>query len=101
MSMSFQEWYEENELGGTPKPPFAIITTKPNELMQTIHTRMPVILRRDVETEWLNPDMEPEQALELLSHDIPAGKMEAYPVSKNVKRPTYDRADLLQPAPKK
>jgi putative SOS response-associated peptidase YedK len=47
---------------------------------------MPVILSKDVETKWLNPDMEPKQALELLAQDIPADKMEAYPVSMKVNR---------------
>jgi putative SOS response-associated peptidase YedK len=42
---------------------------------------MPVMLSKDVEHEWLNPDLEPEQALDLLAQDIPAKTMEAYPVS--------------------
>ena len=33
----------------------AIITTRPNELMQTIHTRMPVILPKSAYSSWLNP----------------------------------------------
>jgi putative SOS response-associated peptidase YedK len=65
--------------------------------MRMIHTRMPVILSKDVETEWLNPDTPPEQALELLAHDMPAKTMEAYPVSNRVNRPTYDKPDLLRP----
>lgn len=32
-----------------------IITTKPNELMEDIHDRMPVILTDENEKEWLNP----------------------------------------------
>jgi putative SOS response-associated peptidase YedK len=67
--------------------------------MMFVYQCMPVILRKDSESEWLNPDTAPEQALELLAHNIPAGAMEAYPVSKNVNRPTYDKADLLQPIP--
>jgi putative SOS response-associated peptidase YedK len=74
---AFAGLYEENELNGTPKPTFAVITTEPNALMQTIHTRMPVILSKDVEHGCLNPDIEPEQALELLAHDVPATSMEA------------------------
>jgi len=95
---AFAGLYEENEIGGKPVATFAIITTEPNELMQPIHNRMPVILSKDIESDWLNPDIEPEQALDLLAHDIPAGVMEAYPVSTKVNRPTYDKADLLLPA---
>jgi putative SOS response-associated peptidase YedK len=95
---AFAGLYEENTINGTPMGTFAIITTEPNELMRTIHTRMPVILSKDAEAEWINPDTAPEQALEILAQDIPATTMEAYEVSKNVNRPTYDKADLLLPA---
>jgi putative SOS response-associated peptidase YedK len=33
---------------------FTIITTEPNDLIQPIHNRIPVILRRDDEEEWLD-----------------------------------------------
>ena len=33
---------------------FTIITTKPNELVRTIHNRMPVILRPEDEDQWLD-----------------------------------------------
>src|SRR5438132_7787418 len=36
-------------------PSAAIITTRPNELMATIHTRMPAILLREHEQAWLDP----------------------------------------------
>jgi putative SOS response-associated peptidase YedK len=73
---AFAGLYEENEVNGKPMGTFAIITTEPNELMRTIHNRMPVILSKDAEAEWLNPDTPPEQALELLAHDMPATMME-------------------------
>jgi len=53
---AFAGVYEENEIEGKPVGTFAIITTEPNELMRPIHTRMPVILQRDIEAEWLNPE---------------------------------------------
>ena len=33
---------------------FTVITTEPNELMRPIHNRMPVILRREDEEQWLD-----------------------------------------------
>jgi putative SOS response-associated peptidase YedK len=93
---AFAGLYEENEIAGKPTSTFAIITTEPNELMQTIHNRMPVILSKGLESEWLNPDIEPEQALDLLAQDIPAKTMMVYPVSVKVNRPTYDKANLLE-----
>jgi putative SOS response-associated peptidase YedK len=94
---AFAGLYEENEIAGTPAGTFAIITTEPNELMQPIHNRMPVILDKDLEAEWLNPDIEPDQALKILAHHFPAGKMEAYEVSKKVNTPGFDAETLLNP----
>lgn len=36
---------------------FSIITTEPNSVLLPIHQRMPVILDRDQEAAWLNPDI--------------------------------------------
>jgi len=94
---AFAGLYEENKIEGKPAGTFAIITTEPNAFMQPIHNRMPVILQKDVEAEWLNPDIEPEQALTLLAHDIPAEAREAYAVSNKVNRPMYDQPELLKP----
>jgi putative SOS response-associated peptidase YedK len=44
-----------------------IITTTPNALVGQIHDRMPVILEKADEAEWLNPDIiEPERLIPLL-----------------------------------
>jgi putative SOS response-associated peptidase YedK len=94
---AFAGLYEENEIGGKPVATFAIITTEPNELMQPIHNRMPVILSKDMESAWLNPDMEPDHALKILDRSTPAGIMEAYEVSKKVNSPGFDQPELLNP----
>lgn len=59
---------------------FTIITTSPNELVEKIHHRMPVILPRDDEQRWIVPHPDPS-LLELLK-PYPAEKMEAWPVAK-------------------
>jgi len=41
---------------GKEIPAYAIITTEPNDLMSKIHNRMPVILKKQDENNWLNPD---------------------------------------------
>lgn len=43
-----------------------IITTQPNELVARLHDRMPVILPRDAEADWLDPDISVEHAMSLL-----------------------------------
>jgi putative SOS response-associated peptidase YedK len=46
---------------------YTLITTEPNEIVGKFHNRMPVILKKEDEAEWLNPDIvEPEQLLPLL-----------------------------------
>jgi putative SOS response-associated peptidase YedK len=76
---------------------YCIITTEPNELMQSIHTRMPVILRREAEDVWLNRDN--QDADELLSLLVPyaSGELEAYPVSKRVNSPSNNDRSLIEP----
>lgn len=93
---AFAGVFEPNNVDGKELQNFAIITTAPNDLMQPIHNRMPVILNRDAEAAWLNPDTSPEDALEILADPVSAEAMEAYPVSSNVNRPGYDRPEARE-----
>lgn len=76
----------------------AIITTAPNELMTPIHNRMPVILRHDDYTQWLDPAPRTPESLLPLLRPYPADEMTAYPVSALVNRPQNDRPECLLPA---
>ncbi len=68
-----------------------------NDLVGKIHPRMPVILRREDEDEWLNPDItEPERLVPLLV-PYPEIEMQAVRVSPAVNVPTRDDATLIQP----
>ena len=40
-----------------------IITTEPNELMQPIHNRMPVIVKKELEDLWIDPDNHDQKEL--------------------------------------
>jgi putative SOS response-associated peptidase YedK len=75
-----------------------IITTEPNELMSTLHNRMPVILPKKVFAQWL--DSTPHQASDLqgLLIPYPAKDMQAYPISTAVNTPANDRPEILLPA---
>ncbi len=44
----------------------ALVTTEPTEQMREVHDRMPVILPREAEEEWLSPDAQPEALKQLL-----------------------------------
>jgi len=73
-----------------------IITTTPNELLASIHDRMPVILPRESETMWLSETLSPEQACALLK-PYAATRMKASPVSALVNSPSNDTPQVLEP----
>jgi putative SOS response-associated peptidase YedK len=75
---------------------YTIITTIPNDLVQPIHNRMPVILHPDDEAMWLDPKMNDTKALRALLNPFPDALMEAYPVSRAVNTPANDTPALIE-----
>lgn len=73
-----------------------IITTEPNALIADIHNRMPVILRREDEAEWLNRDNRDVPALQALLEPYDPSKMRAYPVSAAVGNVRNNYPELLE-----
>ncbi len=78
-------------------PSYTILTTRPNALVGKVHNRMPVILRREDEEEWLNPDLTEPERIQDLIHPYPAEEMDAYIVSRQVNIPTLDSPELIEP----
>jgi len=76
---------------------YTIITTTPNDLVQPIHNRMPVILHPDDEAMWIDPKMNDTAALRALLQPFPNALMEAYPVSRAVNTPAIDTPALIEP----
>ena len=74
---------------------FTIITTTPNELVELIHNRMPVILRSELEPLWLDNDADQSAWLDVL-RPYPSELMTAYPVSKRVNFVSNDDPDLVR-----
>lgn len=76
-----------------------IVTTQANEAIASIHPRMPVILDRDDEATWLDPEAPVEQ-LQTLLHPLAVEQTRARPVSKAVNDARYDGPECLDdPAP--
>src|SRR5947209_7026607 len=76
---------------------YTIITTEPNAVVGEFHGRMPVILQKEDEETWLNPDIsEPAQLLPLLK-PYPADKMETWPVGEAARNPRNDYPELIKP----
>jgi putative SOS response-associated peptidase YedK len=76
---------------------YTIITCPPNALMAPIHNRMPVIVHREDEETWLNPDSSEPERLQPLLRPYPDAEMEAYPVSRAVNNPRNDSSAVIQP----
>jgi putative SOS response-associated peptidase YedK len=90
-------WESWSDHQGRELRTYTIITTEPNELLAPIHNRMPVILPRDAEEAWLNPDeTEGERLTELLRPYAP-WTLEAWPVSRAVNNPQNDSVELIRP----
>lgn len=76
----------------------SIVTTEPNELMRRLHDRMPVIVPKDLEDRWLDPELGDPETLEAILKPYPADEMEHYAVSTVVNNPKHDAAECVQPA---
>lgn len=79
---------------------FSILTTTANPLMEKIHNlkkRMPVILQKDTEYEWLNMKSDTNTLKELLK-PYPENLMTGYPVSRKIseKNPDIYNPELIQ-----
>lgn len=77
-----------------------IITTSPNDVMASIHGRMPVILPQGSESLWLDPGCQDTDVLSrlLLPRDIDG--LNAYEVSTLVNSPTNNSKEVTVPVNK-
>jgi putative SOS response-associated peptidase YedK len=63
--------------------------------MSDIHRRMPVILEKKEEEEYLDPENKDfDKLYKLITSPYPSEKMKAYPVSKSVNSPRNNSKDL-------
>jgi putative SOS response-associated peptidase YedK len=79
---------------GDPITSCTIITCPPNELVQPVHERMPVMLSREAGIRWLNTST-PAELLNMLN-PFPAGEMEGYAVSPLVNSPAVESVELIK-----
>lgn len=67
----------------------AIITTTPNNLMKKIHDRMPVILYKKEEVDYLKGKN--------VALDPYSGSLKAYPISELINNPQNDSVEVIKP----
>lgn len=73
----------------------AIITTTPNALLESIHDRMPAILRDGDQDSWLRSKARPGELKALLA-PLPGSEMKSFPVSLEVNSPHIDDPRLVR-----
>ncbi len=76
-----------------------IITTEANDLMQAVHTRMPVILAAHDYGRWLDHDRQTSQNMLAMLQPYPSEGMQSIPVSTLVNSPRNDLPECVVPQP--
>ena len=89
-------WDRWNGEDGKTIESCAILTTKPNERVASIHDRMPVILQPAAYEPWLDPGVQDATRLVPFLTPYPADAMIAAPVSRRVNDPRVDDARCLE-----
>ncbi len=72
----YERWLSPDQ---KPIQTCTIITTEANELVKSIHDRMPVIIESKFYNFWMNPDNHDQAGLLALLKPYPAGEMTAVP----------------------
>lgn len=92
MAGLWEIWYDEN---GEEVRTFTIVTVPANSAVAWLHDRMPVILPRESEREWLE---ESRNAAPDAGSLIPvdAGKLDSYPVSARVNSTRWNDERLIE-----
>ncbi|WP_114579147.1 SOS response-associated peptidase [Saliphagus sp. LR7] len=86
--------WDEWEHGSETRSCVTILTTEPNDLMESIHDRMPVVLPKDSESEWLSADPDTRKDL---CQPYPENDLDAYEISTRVNNPTNDEPSVIEP----
>jgi putative SOS response-associated peptidase YedK len=85
------------KLDGEELHTFTIITKDADDFMAQLHNRMPVILERDLEHDWLDTEItNAREVLDILERSAGV-TLDAYPVSRMVNKPSVDGQELIRP----
>jgi putative SOS response-associated peptidase YedK len=88
----WEKWKAED---GSEIETCCILTTASNDLMKSIHDRMPVILKAEDYDLWLNRNFHDVHELEHLYKPFPSDLMVAYPVPNLVNNPRFDSPSCI------
>lgn len=94
--MGFAGLYDtwEDKTTGNSTKTYTIITTASSGIMESIHNRTPVILKQELENDWLT-NINENDLYNILEQN--KKEIEMYPVSMLVNTPRNNNASLIQP----
>ena len=90
-------WDRWRQPDGQALQSVTLITVPANDMMSTIHDRMPAILRRDDEDAWLDPTFTDPYGIVSLLRPFEASQMRAYKVSPIVNKPGVEGSECIAP----
>ncbi|NMH72977.1 SOS response-associated peptidase [Bacillus sp. RO2] len=73
-----------------------LITTRPNQLVEDVHDRMPVILKEEHEKDWLSRQVLTSSQLATMLQPFDAGLMRSFEVSPIVNSPKNNGPDCIK-----
>ena len=82
---------------GEVRRTFTIVTTTPNELVSGLHDRMPVVLRPEAWSTWLDPGLRDLGELRALLTPAPDGVLVMFPVERYVNDVRRNGPELIEP----
>jgi putative SOS response-associated peptidase YedK len=89
-------WDEYEDTDGNQFHTFSIITVPSNSLVETVHERMPVILNKKTESEWLSKENNENGLLSVLTA-YPAEKMTHYTVTPSIANKNLNVPSMIRP----
>lgn len=90
-------WESWQAPDGEPLQSCTILTTSANELLATLHDRMPVILQLNDLDRWLDPRITDPRQLNDLLRPCPAELLSEFAVATLVNKPGFDSPDCIEP----
>lgn len=89
--------WNEGSAENTIPPNFCIVTAAPTELVARIHTRMPVILRKEHFARWLDPSPMAEPEFLEITKSYPADAMREHEISTYANNVKHEGPECLAP----
>lgn len=86
-----------HDIEGKELKTFTIITTEPNKEAATVHTRMPVLLHREDETSWIDPNNVKREVIETFIHPYDDGGLQVDEVISDTQSLEYNDKEFISP----